>query len=145
LHELVSLASADSAALNSLTRGSRPQPFSSDREHGHQRYTFGVDLERGESATWQLVYDVPLVRGEYRLQLLPQPLARPATLDLEITGENGGRLDRGDVGLRPEDGRFVLEGPWETTQEVAAQPHRRHGWEAFRHAIADFWTEPVGD
>jgi hypothetical protein len=142
LHELVAFSTASNAALESLTRDGRDQGLSIDKEHGYQRLSFTVDLERGQSASWTLTYVVPMQDGVYRLDLVPQPLAKPADLSLLVSRPDGS-LDSLE-GLDAKDGKVIYNGKWETVQKVAVRPHKRTGWESIRHAISDFWTKPLG-
>jgi hypothetical protein len=142
LHELISMTTGSAAVLESFKRDGKDSRVTVDSEHGYKRISLIADLERGESATWTLTYDVPLVGGVYRLDLVPQPLAQDATLTLRVSRPDG-TLDSLD-GIDAKNGRIVYNGDWETVQRVAVRPHKRTGWESFRHAISDFWTEPIG-
>jgi hypothetical protein len=143
LHELIAMTTASNAALESFTRDGKAQSVTIDKEHGYQRLSLIADLERGQSAIWALTYDVPLIDGIYRLDLVPQPLASPADLTLQVSRPDGS-LDSLE-GLDTKHGRIAYDGKWETVERVAVRPHQRTGWESFRHAISDFWTKPLGD
>jgi hypothetical protein len=142
LHELVAMTTASNAALESFTRDGAAQNVTIDKEHGYQRLSLVVDLERGHSVTWVLTYDVPMRDGIYRLDLVPQPLATPADLTLQVSRPDGS-LDSLE-GLDTNHGKIVYGGKWETVERVVVRPHKRKGWESFRHAISDFWTKPLG-
>ena len=142
LHELISMTTGFNAVLESFKRDDKDARVTLDSEHGYKRISLVADLERGESATWTLTYDVPLVGGVYRLDLMPQPLAQDARLTLHVSRPDG-TLDSLD-GIDTRRGRVEYTGDWETVLRVAVRPHKRTGWESFRHAISDFWTEPIG-
>jgi hypothetical protein len=145
MHELISFSTADAASIESLSRDGKTQLATFDNEHGYRRVSFVSDLQRGQESTWVLTYDVPLVNGIYRLDVIPQPLAKPATLRVTVTADPGHRLDGvPGEGVRPHDGVVDTSGPWATTQHIAVRLHHRHGWEAFRHSISDFFTKPLG-
>jgi hypothetical protein len=145
MHDLVAFSAAGDATVESLTRDGRQQLATFDNEHQYRRVSFVADLERGQESTWVLTYDVPLPDGVYRLDVIPQPLANPATLRVTVTADPGHRLDGvPGEGIRPHDGVVDSSGPWTTAQHIAVQLHHRHGWEAFRHAVADFFTKPLG-
>jgi hypothetical protein len=136
------MTAASNAALESFRRDDKDERVTVDTEHGYQRLSLIADLRRGQSTTWTLTYDVPLVKGVYRLDLVPQPLANPADLTLDVSRSDG-RLDSFE-GRDIAHGRVTFSGKWDTIERVAVRPHRRTGWESFRHAISDFWTKPVG-
>lgn len=144
LHELVSLATARDATLESFTRDGRSVPVARSTENGSQRITFVSDLQRGTQGTWTLTYSVPIGPDGYRLRLIPQPLASPATLHLSVVGAGGATLDWLQQGLDVTDGRILLDEDWRTAHVVAVRTHRRHGWAAFKHDVSDFWTKKVG-
>jgi hypothetical protein len=147
MHELISFTAAADATIESLTLDGRSSQLATfDNEHGYRRVSFVSDLERGQESTWVLTYDVPLPDGIYRLDVIPQPLAKPATLRVTVTADPGHQLDGlPGEGVRPHDGIVDVSGPWATTQHIAVTLHQRHGWAAFRHAVADFFTKPISN
>jgi hypothetical protein len=145
MHELISFSTGAAASIESLSRDGKTQLATFDNEHGYRRVSFVSDLQRGQESTWELTYDVPLVNGIYRLDVIPQPLANPATLRVTVTADPGHHLDGvPGEGVRPHDGVVDTSGPWATTQHIAVRLHQRHGWEAFRHSVSDFFTKPLG-
>lgn len=145
MHELIAFSAAASATIDSLSRDGKQQLATFDDEHASRRVSFVADLERGQTSTWVLIYDVPLRDGVYRLNVIPQPLAKPATLRVTVTASQGRTLvGLPGVGIRPHDGVIDTTAAWTTTQRVAVRLTRRRGWAAFRHTVADFFTKPVG-
>jgi hypothetical protein len=141
MHELIAFSAASNASIESLTRDNKDQLATFDNEHGYRRISFVADLQRGQESTWALTYDVPLSDGVYRLDVIPQPLAKPATLRVTVTADPHHRLDAlPGQGLHTHDGVVDMSGPWMTTQHIAVRLHRRHGWEAFRHSVSNFFT-----
>jgi hypothetical protein len=145
LHELIAFSLAANANITSFTRNGQIQLATFDNENGARRVSFVYDLQRGQQATWMLSYNVPLDHGTYQLDVIPQPLAQPATLRVAVTADPGRQLDwLPGEGPRPKGG-VVDTGPrpWTTVTHIAVRLHHRHGWDAIRHAISDFFTKPV--
>ena len=144
MHELIAFSMAQDATVESFTRDGRNQLATFDTEHGYRRVSMVVDLERGQESAWTLTYDVPLPAGIYRLDVVPQPVANTATLRVTVTADPGQRLDGlPGIGVRAHDGVVDTSGPWLTIQRIAVHIHHRHGWDSFRHSVADFFTKPL--
>jgi hypothetical protein len=83
-------------------------------------------------------YDVPLDHGVYRLRLIPQPLAKPATLTLTVRGAGGQPLD--DAAGRPARARTLHHrGPWDESRSIAVRRRDDSGLSA----VVDFLRSPV--
>jgi hypothetical protein len=143
LSEFVTIATPPAATLNGFQRGSVNQDVAIDSEHGYRRLSFPVTLDHGRSATWTLHYTIPVGADGYHLHLFPQPLAVPAVLRLTVVGRDGQQLDWLGSGLHVTSGQVVLRHNWGHSYSVAVRAHQRHGWQAFKHAVSDFWTKPV--
>lgn len=92
MHLLVQLATAKSATLERFDQDGKPIGFSKLALTNSQLVTVPVELQRGETGTWQLQYSVPVTKGRYSLRLLPQPLASAATLTVEVSAAAGQHL-----------------------------------------------------
>ncbi len=79
-----------------------------------------LEIARGQTVELELVYTVAAPFGSYRVQLLPQALARDADLELRIAPKDGGAL-AGVTGAETDaTGRVVESGPWDTRRTVQA-------------------------
>lgn len=86
VRSLVDIAVALDADLAAVTdAGGEPVDVRLFTEDGSRRIVFPTRLRPGETRTWEVRYTVPLPDGRgYRLRVVPQPLARPATLTLTV-------------------------------------------------------------
>jgi hypothetical protein len=78
-----------------------------------------VELARGQSVQLELRYTVAVEDGRYRLRLLPQPLARDASLLVSIVPAAG--LSLATVGEDPRPGPVRREGPWAETEVLSVR------------------------
>lgn len=142
LSELLALSAARDARFESFTLDGRDQPAALTHPNGTAQVSTLMQLPRDVTATYQLRYRVPVRDGHYRLELLPQPLARPATLAVAIRPVAGETIGPVRGAIRSGD-EVTLQGDWSTAHEVAVALHDRSTWEAIRHSIAQFWTSRV--
>jgi len=99
-----------------------------------------VTLGRGQRVEVELRYVLDVPGDGYTAHLVPQPLARPATLTVEVTGED--ELAAPDGFSR--DGAGVRRAhEWEGQELLRVAPPQRSSWERLRRAVRDFWSEPV--
>jgi Protein of unknown function (DUF4012) len=119
MHLLISLAAGKSATLERFTKGGLAAGVTVQHLSANQQVTFPVDLQPGESGSWQLDYSVPVTNGHYSLRLLPQPLASPANLTVEVTAAKGQRLGTvtGDA-----------DGPWTASHTLNASLRHTSWW-----------------
>ena len=101
----------------------RPVDAELQQEAGGGRVRLAFDLADGSRSTWTVTYEVPVRDGDYRLQLVPQPLARDAELTLRIDAEPGLELRGGPV---------RRSGAFTSTQTVRV-----------RAAAPSWWDRPV--
>jgi hypothetical protein len=133
--ELLQLAIAADAKLVSFTSGGVGAVADQWREDGSRRLVFLADLARGQVGSWTLTYDVPLRDGRYRMRLLPQGLARPATLDVDVRAQDGVTLTtRGPLGHTAE---------WDSSLELDVQVDQPGWLQRTRDRLRRFWNEPV--
>ena len=133
--ELVQLASAPDARIVSFESGGVGAVADQWREDGSRRLAFVVDLARNQVASWTFTYDVPVHDGVYRLHALPQALAHPATLTVQVAGQKG-------VKVRVQGQQGELQS-WDKTLEIQATVQKPGAWQRLRDRITRFWNEPV--
>lgn len=97
LEELMDIAVSPAARDVVVRRDGREVQAPVVEESGSRRVALEVALVDGQSTTWEVSYSVPLQDGRYRLELLPQPLARDAVLHLAVVPADGHRLVGGQV------------------------------------------------
>lgn len=121
---VLDIATAADAELEAVERDGHPEPFSREREAGTLRVVVTPDIANGASTTWTVRYRVPLSDGHYRLRMLPQPLARDATLRLDVRAVDGLKIDS-------VSGPVHYDGPFDatTTVDVGVQQHRPPWWD----------------
>lgn len=121
LRELVAMSSAARADVRSFTRDGRPIPVLASKVQGRRTLTTAVTLPRGARTVLRLRYSLPLRAGAYRLTLVPQPLARPATLQVTVRATDGAALDL-LTGVRRTNGRSAAErGPFTDVRTLTAR------------------------
>ena len=90
------------AELTGYARNSVRLVPQKDTEVGHRVLSDVVTLDPGQSATWTISYSLPVKGGRYGLWLVPQPLAKPASLSMTFTIAEGSTL--ASVGTPPPSG-----------------------------------------
>lgn len=148
---LLDLAASPDAVDLAFTADGQPARATVRRESGSTRLVTTVALDRGEDVELELRYRVPLTDGQYALRLLPQPLARPASLDLRLRAAEGSELGavvgaerQGGVGAAEGSGGEVREsGPFEESRRIAVRLHDPDAPLTLSERLARFWTEPV--
>lgn len=148
---LLDLAASPDASDLAFTADGQPARATLRRESGSTRVVTTVALDRGEDVDLELRYRVPVRDGEYALRLVPQPLARPATVDVTVRAAEGSELGsvtgaerRGGAGGEEGQGGHVREsGPFEQSRRVAVRLHDPHRPLSLSERIARFWSEPV--
>jgi hypothetical protein len=121
--------------LRSFTRDGQDVPVSQSFEHGYRRLSFVADLQRGDTATWVLRYGVPIGGDGYHLRLYPQPLAKPARLQLSVLGALGNPIHAAGAGVPVHNGQVDIDEPWLTTKTVSVTLHHRSLWEKLKDVL----------
>jgi hypothetical protein len=119
MHLLVSLSAESSAKLELLTQNGAPLGVTVQTQSNSKQVTFPVDIEPGQSSTWKFEYSVPVTKGSYALRLLPQPLAFPADLTVEVSAAAGSKLATVTGGN---------SGPWTTSHTLTATLSHPDWW-----------------
>ena len=106
-----------------------------------QRLITHLELPRGASSVLEVRYNLPVADGEYRLRLIPQPLATDADLRLSVRPAPGRQL--GSVAGADRDDRHVVSerAPLTVTRDIAVslEPSDPSRWERLR----DWWNSPL--
>ena len=133
--ELVQMATGADARILSFESGGVPAVADKWTEDGSRRLAFVTDLGRGQAASWTLRYEIPVRDGHYRLDLLPQAIARPATLELDVRFARGisGRVTGADESTTA----------WDRVLHIDATPDRPGFLHRMRDRLSRFWNEPV--
>ena len=141
VRELLTMAAAPDATLESFTKDGQPADVQTGAADGGRAVTTLLELSRGATTTYQLSYSVP-VRDRYNLTLVPQPLAQPAELHLHISAVDSelGVVSGAD---QPRHSTIDDVGGWDSLQTVSIPVHS-YGWpRSWLHAFAHFWTHKV--
>lgn len=133
--ELVQMAAGADARLLFFQSGGVPAVAHKWTEDGSRRLAFVTDLGRGQVASWTLRYEIPVVDGTYRLELLPQAVARPAALTVKVSFADGASgVVQGTTGEIAS---------WERSLHVEAHLDRPGLLTRTRERLSRFWNEPV--
>jgi len=119
------------AELLAFERDGAAQGTRFHEEGAHTVLVGSAAIDPGEQTSWTLRYRTRLTRQGYRLWLVPQPLARPATLSVDVTV---------DGQASPST---IAAGRWDEVRQIAVQPAARGWWERTRDRVKKFWDEPV--
>lgn len=147
LMERVELSASAAAVVRSVTVDGAPATGNVRRGRTRTRVDTYVEVPRGRTARIAMRYDVPVVDGDYRLHLLPQPLVRDAELVLRVRPDPGERLGTVTGAARGPDGVVDETASWSRDRVVAVRlagaVSRTSRWERVRKRISDFWGSPV--
>lgn len=133
--ELVQMATGADARIVSFESGGIPVVADKWTEDGSRRLAFVTDLGRGQVASWTLRYEIPVVDGRYRLELLPQAIARPAALNLKVVFAAGASgVVQGTTGDIAN---------WDRSLRIVATLDRPGLLTRMRERLSRFWSEPV--
>ena len=130
-NNFVTFAVPRGAELLAFERDGAAQGTRFHEEGAHTVLVGSAAIDPGEQTSWTLRYRTRLTRQGYRLWLVPQPLARPATLSVDVTV---------DGQASPST---IAAGRWDEVRQIAVQPAARGWWERTRDRVKKFWDEPV--
>jgi Protein of unknown function (DUF4012) len=128
------------ASLLSVEQDGAPVEFRDEVQAGRRAVGVFVEEPPGASATVETSYELP-PRDAYTLQVLPQPLAVDAWIDLSVELPDGWVVD--DPALGDGDDDIHYDGSFDRRLEVGAEPSDRTGLAALWEAIEEFWREPL--
>jgi hypothetical protein len=77
------------------------------------------------------------------LLLVPQALAKPATLHVSIEAADGSRLGVVSEADQSGDDAIHLDGPWTTTRSLTVPVVGLGGLHGLLQRIGDFWTKKI--
>jgi hypothetical protein len=98
-------------------------------------------IEQGDAATVEVVYEVPArAEGDFRLELVPQPLARDARLEVRLSLPRSWRARDLEV---DSDGIAERSVVFDRPVTLAAAWPERAGLPALWERLKSFWEEPV--
>jgi hypothetical protein len=142
LSELVALAVPAGATDESFTSDGRPAPAQSIVGDGSNEIRTVATISQGDSVSWQLSYSMPVVNGNYSLIGVPQPLAVPASLRLDITASSDDALT-GEGPTVVTNNQVSRSGAWNGEIKVQLHVGAPGVFTRLRHGIAHFWTHKV--
>ncbi|MDQ3983320.1 MAG: DUF4012 domain-containing protein, partial [Actinomycetota bacterium] len=133
-----------------LPKGSRVLDVRLDGEPGRaNEETYGAApvvtvyarIEQGDSATIEVTYEVPArAQGDFRLELVPQPLARDARLEARLSLPRSWSAQDLEV---DSDGIAEHSGVFDRPVTLAALRPDRAGLPALWERLRRFWEEPL--
>ena len=111
-----------------------------ERQDGHTIAGALLKVRPGERKRFTVSYHLPLNEGRYSLELIPQPLARDARVDVMLEVPAAWVL-RGDGDVEP--GRLEFSGELDRTLEFSAERRDRTGISGLWDGLVRFWREPL--
>jgi hypothetical protein len=111
-----------------------------EREDGYTAVGVYLEVARGETARVSVGYDLGMSDVGYRLEVIPQPLAHDAQLDVAVTVPGGWRArGLGEV----EEGAVRYAGALDERMSWTVAPSDATGITGMWDALVRFWNEPV--
>jgi hypothetical protein len=141
--ELLSLDVAADAELQSFTQDGEDAEVDLSEADGARRLSTVVRLDRGMSTTIEVTYTQSIDDSTYELLLVPQALAKPATLRLEIKPTSGSRLGVVSEADQATAGAIHIDGPWTTTRSLTVPIVDLGGLHGLLDRISNFWTKKI--
>lgn len=138
----VELSLPTSASEVSATVDGQPWTGSARTGASRQRLAVRVEIPRGATTVLEVRYVLPLQNGAYRLRLVPQPLARDASLSMSVRAADGRSL--GVVEGAALDGNAIVEpnAPFDRTRLVSIRL-RSEQERSLKDRFLDFWNSPI--
>jgi hypothetical protein len=128
------------ADIEFVERDGEGVEYFEDRQDGHATVGFNLRLGQKQQTTVEVGYRLPL-EGAYSLEVLPQPLARDARLELNIELPDGWEV-RGPDGVAAAD--LSYSGRLVGSMSIHAAPRSRTGLSGLWDGLVRFWSEPIG-
>ncbi|MFN2586690.1 MAG: DUF4012 domain-containing protein [Actinomycetota bacterium] len=138
--DLVELYLPAAATVRSFELDGTALETGTDRQDGHDVIGTFVELRPGERSLLAVSYDLPVGPKGYTLEVLPQPLAHDARLEVSLDVPEAWTL-QGEGERGP--GRLRFAGPLDRTMRFAARPAARSGLAALWEGLVRFWREPL--
>lgn len=114
--------------------------FRIEKHDGLKSVGVYLEIPRGEAFDIRVGYNLPAAEDGFLLAVEPQPLAKDATLELEVRLPSGW-VERGPGEL---DGNILrFEGPLDRSLLFEGQPDPRTGIPGVWQAIKNFWNRPL--
>jgi hypothetical protein len=129
------------AQVHGVYRDGAPAESATDQYEGTTVVEVYVSVPHAKSRTITIDYALPPDASGYTLRVTPQPLARDATLALELGLPHDWAVD--GPGARDDDGVWRYDGRLDGAVELRATPDQRTGLPGIWDSLSDFWTQPV--
>ncbi|MPZ91969.1 MAG: DUF4012 domain-containing protein [Actinobacteria bacterium] len=128
------------ASVTSVRRDGETEGFIRNRQDGYTSVGFDLELERDAATTVTVAYEIELDAHRYELIARPQPLARDATLELELDfPADWAVFGPGSV----RGATLSYSGVFNGTIEVRARLKQRSGISLAWERLAGFMNEPL--
>lgn len=144
-NNLVTLALPSAAQVTEFSRGGQVVLDAPRPSGDHAVVTDFVSLQPGTETSWLLRYRVPVAAEGYALSLVPQPLAFPAELEVELRPTDGVSLAAlpGSDLVEGEDGSLRLSEAYDLERTLLVRAERDSAGERAVDRLRRFWNEPV--
>jgi hypothetical protein len=128
------------ARLTGVEVDGEPAGAFTEREDGYTAVGVYVEIPRGERTVVSVGYELALEDDAYSLEVIPQPLAHDAHLDVAVGLPTGWTAEGdGDV----EGGVLRYSGDLDSRMEWRAAPRDAGGITGLWDALVSFWSEPL--
>ena len=130
------------ARISGMSLNGKDVRYSLQREDERVAAGVFIELARGRTATLRADYELEIARDGYSLELTPQPLARPARVEVRLRMPETWTLTMGRAERR--GATFHYEGELDTTLFFEAGPTPQpSGVTGLWDRIERFWRDPV--
>ena len=138
-NEFLEIYAPIEADVTSAELDGEPAEVLSDTQGDLQTHGADVSITSGEETTLTLTYTLPL-DGSYDLTVVPQPLAKDASLRVELAVPGDWTVVGPDDS---EEGGLIYEEELTGTIRFEAQPTERTGFATIWDALSDFWNDDL--
>ncbi|MDQ4096070.1 MAG: DUF4012 domain-containing protein [Actinomycetota bacterium] len=139
IHSFLEILIPAEAEITGLERDGREPGVVIEEQADRMSVGLSVVVERGDTTTVEVGYTLPY-RGRYSFVATPQPLARDASIDIELALPTDWTV-RGPG--RWEDNTFRYQTTFVEPISISAGPSDRSGLPALWESLTDFWSEPL--
>ena len=140
LRDYVEIFVPESAELLAVERDGVPVEFRIELQAGRQSIGIYMELPRGEQTTLRVSYELPFSE-EFALEVIPQPLAEDARIEVELTAPPNWLLIEGPADASGDS--FVYSGELDERLRFRLGPDRRPGLTGLWGRLNRFWTEAL--
>jgi len=143
LRELIGMALPARATVDGFTSDGHSVPVQDVAADGTRELRTIVKLDQDESQQWTMRYTVPVDDGRFSFLGIPQPLAKPATLDVSLVPAAGLHLVGRGHTIVTDSRKFSRTGPWAGRVTIDVQASQPGFWGRLRQDLSDFWNHKV--